>query len=154
MTGFLSRAVSAATLALLASCGAATAPDPQGRYALDGDAFVEAASKAMDEAGLVPEGAIDVVRGQLAQVRMDLRLDATGVFECHMVASGADHVCTGTWKLVGTYFRLEQTHQDGEPQPDLMTGTYHEDVLELVHSARGMEMPYLLRRHARPAAPR
>ena len=155
MAGPTYRAASGLLLAIaLTSCGSEPTVQLEGSYSLDHDAFVDEAVQAMSRAGLIPEGVEEMARGRLGQLRMDLQLDPAGTFACQMTAAGQSYLYTGGWVLVGSHVRLEQTHQDGSPVPDVMKGTYRGGVLRLLHEENGMEMPYVLRKAPSPAAPR
>ena len=137
----------------LVGCGEPPQDEAVGSYTIDHDAFVDEAISAMKDAGLLEAGTEMLARGQLRQVRMDLDIENDRTFECRMEALGQNNTYTGNWTQVGSHFRLEQTHENGNQSLDVMTGTYRNGVLRLLHNEPGIEMPYVLRKRTRAASP-
>ena len=133
-------------LALLATgCGSEQHAGPEGVWSLHPQEFQDQAVRVLVDEGRIPAEAEGLARAQLEKVHLRLELQRDGKFTADMGAAVERHRYTGPSTLTGTHIQLDQTHEDGEPVTDQMTGTLQDGAMNLIHMEEGLAMPYVLR---------
>jgi hypothetical protein len=136
----------------LGGCSAETIEET-GHYKLDVDAFAPMLAEQLIESGRAPESARLVITSQLRSTKFDLELREDGRFTAgrHVLTNKRQY--SGTWKLSGTTFRLDQTHENGLPAADFMTGTLVDGTLQLEHKRDDGTLHMVLRHESLAATP-
>ena len=137
----------------LTSCGgdAGTSSAVTGHYDLDAGHFADHMADKLIETGRAPAALRYELVNQLKSARFSLDLDEDGTFQAEQSIADESHSYSGSWSLIGSEFKLDQTHEDGEEVFDTMTGTFDQGQLSLVDEDEGVEVTIILR-HARLAS--
>ena len=136
----------------LASCGGGdTTSETTGHYDLDVQHFANHMADKLIEIGRAPAGFRNQLVNQMQSSKFSLDLHEDGTFEAEQKMGNQSHAYSGSWTLIGSQIRLDQTHEDGSEVVDTMSGTLEHGQLTLIEQDEGTELTIILRR-ANPAA--
>ena len=73
-------------------------------------------------------------------MHFNLDLESDAEWTCSMGDFASSGEFSGYWKTDGKNISVVQTHEEGKPKRDIMTGTYDETFLYLNHNQNDIKM--------------
>lgn len=128
-----------------ASCGAESGPE--GSYVLDGEAFAQQMRGQIQGqlAKMTPDQEKATMR-TLRSTVFDLTLKEDNTFVAQQKLGPQQSEFTGTLTLEGQRLHLQQTHENGRPVEDSMTGTLIGTQIRVTDEDQGKRIELVLNR--------
>ena len=126
-----------------ASCGGKSGPE--GSYVLDGEAFAqEMRGQIRDQLAVMTPAQEEATMQTLESTVFNLTLKDDNTFVARQKLGPQQAEFTGTWTLDGQRFHLQQTHENGRPVEDSMSGTLIGTQIRVTDEDQGKRVELVL----------